>query len=234
MSQYGCVVPVDWTAVCLAVLPRWLEVLDAQRSAEDFASHLGLGDRFQRQQVRFPREYLVGIGWNGMQLPLETGRVRMSEAHRSAHALGCTEAGTHLLGEAILVHASVNVSGRDVFASQPWSGYYSRLQRSPHVQGAGCKNRFRFLEAFFDVSEEAVAGDVPELTRPVYRYHRKSADDRRLEELLEFLFLGFRTFPGVEVLSAARAWPAFDDPWIAGYLVPEEVTELASLLGHVG
>jgi hypothetical protein len=158
----------------------------------------------------------------------------MSEAHRSAHVLGCTEAGTDRLGEAILLHASVNVGGRDVFASQPWDGYYSRLHRPPHVQVAGTKNRFHFLAAFFDVPEEPVTGGVPELTRPVYRYRRKTAGDRRWEELLEFLFLGFRTFPGVEVLSAARGWPAYDDPWIAGYLLPEEVKELASLLGQVG
>lgn len=234
MSQYGCVVPVDWTAVCFTVLPRWLEVLDGQRPAEDFASHFGLEHRFERQQVRFPPDYVGDIGWSQAHLPLDTSRVRMSKAHRFAHTLGCTEAGTDLLGEAIVLHASVNVGGRDVFASQPWDGYYSRLNRPPHVQVAGTKNRFHFLEAFFDVSEEPVTGEVPELTRPVYRYHRKSADDRRTEELLELLFLGFRTFPGVEVLSAAPAWPAYDDPWIAGYLVPEEARELASLLGQIG
>jgi hypothetical protein len=98
---------------------------------------------------------------------------------------------------------------------------------------AGTKNGFHFLEAFFSVSDEPVAGDVPELLGPVYRYDRKTAGDRRLEDLLECLFLGFRTFPGVGVLSAAGAWPALDDYWIAGYLVPDEVKELASLVGQI-
>jgi hypothetical protein len=236
MSQYGCVVPVDWTAVCFTVLPRWIEVLNADRTAKDFASHFGLEDLeylFERSQVPFPLDYLTDIGWQNTDVPLATSRVRKSKVHRSAHALGCTEIGTYLLGDAIVAHASVSLGGHDAFASQPWDGYYSRLGRAPHVQVAGTKNRFYFLEAFFDISEELVAEDFPESTRPAYPYHRKTSGGGRWEELLEFLFLGLRTFPGVEVLPVAPAWPASDDVWIAGYLVPEEVRELASLLGQI-
>jgi hypothetical protein len=107
--------------MCSTILPFWLELIEGQESLEGFASRLGLERYAETEWLPFPPTYLsdIGCGRNDVplrkQLPLETDRLRVSNAHRTAQSLGCAEAGTHVLTEATIVHVAVDLSGRDVF-----------------------------------------------------------------------------------------------------------------------
>ncbi len=100
----------------------------------------------------------------------------------------------------------------------PPGSFYGRIHRHPEVSVAGGKNGFRPAGLQRDW--------VPELE--LYRCHWR--EPSRVTELLDLLLHAVRVLPGLFALRDAPAWPAFDDPMALGYLLPDEVRELDSLL----
>jgi len=231
MGQYGCVVPIDWWALNSKVLPLWAEVLDARKSPGAFAAEFGVDRPGSKDWRAFPQPYLDDIGWDGRTLPFDSDGLRESSVHRRAEELECGYEGTVLFGTAAIARTAVDLGERDEFANTPWDGYYSRLHRPPHVQVAGTKNRFHFLETFFEVAPGPDQEQAP--FAPRYWTYRRRLHHRPFDELLERLFLGFRSIPGTRVLPVASAWPMPDDEWIAGYLLPNETRELAASMGRI-
>lgn len=101
----------------------------------------------------------------------------------------------------------------------PAAGFYGTLGDNPRVAVAGSKNGFH----------------LPGLTREYvperWLYRCRWDAPSRETELFDLLLHGVRVLPGMRYLLEAPAWPAFDDPMVLGYLLPDEVCELDALAG---
>lgn len=231
MSSYSCVLPIDWDRLRGDVLPSWLSLLSGAISAAEFYSkHVQLGDEFVRDMClddsyRVPSDYLAlfsdvpRLGW-------ETASIIASPAGKEfAQCMDLTCA-DRLLAVAIKQSSAVQLPGVDRFEKEPYGGYYSRLMDKPHVQVAGTKNLYHFLNGIFAFDWHP--------SSHLYRVSRKSGPTNAMFALLESLFLGVRALPGVGLASEIPSWPATDDLTFAGYLAPDEVRNLADVIAELG
>jgi hypothetical protein len=226
MSSYDCVIPVSWERLVESLLPEWCKIFSdsgnvqefCQTFAADAMEYLESGSSHWRV---LPKGYLEDIGWSGCTLGFPADNLRHSVLHQAvAKTIGDT--GTVLLCRAIRGWACAELSGSDPFANTPWNGFYSRLGDRPTVQVAGTKTQYRFLEGRFTLSYDS--------ERMLYGYNRREKNSDKLDELLEKLFLATRAFPGILVLPENNSWPAYDDLWMQGYLMPSEVSQLVTYL----
>ena len=224
MGHYACVIPVDWPVLTFRVLPAWLDLVAGRHSLSSFMALLGMNPTDSPEWIRFPERYLDEFGDAVHSLPFDASRLRASALHREAQRLTADDTATEVFSDAVISLAAFDLLGDDAFKSHPWNGFYSRLHRPPGVQAVLTKNAFHFLNAFFDMKD---TGEGP------LEYPRKAPDRPGPgDELLEQLFLGFRSVPGLMVLNMPGTWPAFGtcDYLVGGYLSPDETRALTALL----
>ncbi len=222
MSAYGVVIPVSWRRLWDRVLTDWCGVMAGTTSLRSFCGAYAPAEAEWLETIPqvIPAGYLDSIGWQTDAGPLLASALRASPIHAQLEGSGIAEAGGEFLSSAIKA-----VAGADIASTGRFDAYYARLHEEPRRQVAGFKNRPYFLEALFSFSYDRQAA--------LYRCRSTLGKSNCLCSLLSKLFLSVRTFPGVRVLSESMAWPAFDDLRVVGYLVPEEVCELAERLGLI-
>lgn len=226
MSHYDAVLPIRFEVVRDQILPQWLDVLDNQLSLRDFAakwSHLPSRDELMFGQKEWEYQFKSTQGYTDWfrSRPLENW-LRRQVPTPSPSAWFSDE----FLALALLNGASALLppTPEDPFPSNDSEIYYGRSHNPPFALVAGTKNRFYFLEAFFSHCHDEGQ-----------RYnssscHRKTGAPPEICDLLERLFFGERVLPGTSFLARSPAWRSSDDPYFAGFLVPDETARLAELL----
>ena len=218
MSSYSCVLPIDWDRLRGEVLPSWLSLLAGATTAADFyAKHIQLGDEFIQDMClhdsyRAPLDYLA-IFTDVSPLGWETASIIESPAYNEFTQRADLTCSDCLLEAAIKQSSAVQLPGIDRFEKDPYNGYYSRLMGKPHVQVAGTKNLYHFLNGMFTFDWHPLSH--------LYRVSRKRGPTSAMFALLESLFLGVRALPGVSLAAEVPSWSATDDLSFAGYLAPE-------------
>lgn len=224
MSCCSCVVPVDWDILWGRVVPGWLDVLSGVTTQREFYDEfVPLGNEDAQyimgldQPLRTPEGYL-SLFKHASDEPVLASAVAGTLAYADfAKSVDCFDS-TFLLSLAIKHSAAVDLPGPDAFADDLWLAHLTE----PRVQVVGTKNDFKFLEIHFEQEWKERDGN--------YRYRRKAGRDPAFQQLLEFLFLYVRAFPGSWIHAPSSCWPGSDDYSIAGYLSPAEVRALSQAI----
>jgi hypothetical protein len=173
-----------------------------------------------------PEGYLEDIGWSSANGELRSEGLMKSKLYKEYFSQSEAHLGIDFLFDAIKQTASEELQGEDLFAQQPWNGFYSRLHEEPFVQVAGTKNRFHWMNVLFEETGYHQG-------QGYYSFRRNEKVESVLSNLMSLLFLAERTLPGVWVFGPPLSWPACDDTSLQGYLAPREVEKLADRLGRL-
>jgi hypothetical protein len=227
MSCYCCVLPIEWDHFWQGVMASWLGLLSGETTPLDFyTKHVQLGDESVEYvcldiSYRAPSDYLA-LFTDGHRRGWETAPIIESPAYQGFAKSIDLFSTAILLEAAVKQSCSVELPGPDRWANQPHGGFYSRLMDKPHIQVAGTKNCYHFLQGIFTFDWHP--------SDHIYRLVPKNGMSQSVLAPLESLFLGTRALPGVWLPPQIPSWPGFDDLTFSGYLAPDEVRVLSEII----